>query len=77
MTIVCYLTFAKIFFRYFQNIFQFFLEKIKFYSDKLKNNKILNIEYSENHYTLTLKQKINLAPTEVSDAKPIVIINSA
>ena len=50
-------------------IFKFFQKKIPSYTFK-----ILNIKYSENHYTLTLKLKIDLAQTEVSDAK-LTIIN--
>ena len=46
---------------------------IKYYSYTFK---ILSIEYSENHYMFTLKQMINPVQTEVSDAKPIVIMKT-
>ena len=59
----------------FSKIFSSFQEKIiRFYSYSFL---ILNIKYSENHYTLTLKQKVNLAQIEVSDAKSTVIMKSA
>ena len=62
----------------FSNISNF----LEFFQKKLIQRcshtfKILNVEYSENHYLLTIKQKINLARTEVSDAKPTVTMKSA